>query len=61
MGYNYGIETKAQLSQYKHPEEPRPNNERKVRSKVKFLLTIFLDFSDIVHHKFLPQGSSAEY
>ena len=36
--YGYDPETKAQSSQWKHPESPRPNKARQVRSKIKVLL-----------------------
>ncbi|UYV63933.1 hypothetical protein LAZ67_2006053 [Cordylochernes scorpioides] len=48
--YGYDVETKAQLSQWKLPHEPRPKKARQVRSNVKVLLTV------LVHHEFLPQG-----
>ena len=54
--YGYGIETKAQSSQWKRPEEPRPRKARQVRSNVKVLLTVFYDCNSVVHHEFLPQG-----
>ena len=53
--YGYDIETKAQSSQWKRPEEPRPKKARQVRSNVKVLLTIFFDCNGVVHHEFLPQ------
>ena len=54
--YGYDIETKPQLSQWKHPEEPRPKKSHQVRLNVKVLLTVFFDCNDMVHHEFLPQG-----
>ena len=54
--YRCDIETKAQSSQWKIPEEPRPQKIRQVRSNVKVLLTVFLDCNGVVHHEFLPQG-----
>ena len=54
--YGYDIATKAQSSQWKRPEEPRPKKARQVRSNVKILLTAFFDYIGVVHHKFLPQG-----
>ena len=54
--YGYGIETKAQSSQWKRPEEPRPRKARQVRSNVKVLLTVFFDCKGVVHYVFLPQG-----
>ena len=51
-----GIETKAQSSQWKRPEEPRPKKPRQVQSNVKVLLTVFFDCNGVVYHEFLPQG-----
>ena len=39
----YDIETNAELSQWKRPEEPRPQKARQVRSNVKVLLTVVFD------------------
>ena len=54
--YGYDIETKAQSSQWKRAEEPRPRKTRQVRSNVNVLLTVFFDCNGVVHHEFLPQG-----
>ena len=51
-----GEETKAQSSQWKHTESPRPKKARQVRSNVKVLLTVFFDYHGVVHQEFLPQG-----
>lgn len=51
--YGYDVETKAQSSQWKFSEEPRP---KKARLNVKVLLTVFFDYNGIVHHEFLPSG-----
>ena len=53
----YDIETKAQSSQWKYPEEPRPKKAREVLTNVKVvLLLVFPHCHGVVHHKFLPQG-----
>ena len=52
----YDIETKAQSSQWKHLEEPRPKKVRQVRSNVKVSATVFFDCNGVVQHEFLPQG-----
>ena len=54
--YGYGIETKAQLSQWKRPEEPSPKKARQVWWNVKHLLTVSFHCKGVVHHEFLPQG-----
>ena len=52
----YDIETKAQSSQWKRPEEPRPKKARQVWLNVKVLLTVFFDCNGVVYNEFLPQG-----
>ena len=54
--YGYDIETKAQSSQWKRPEEPRLKKARQVRSNEKVLLSVFLDCNYVEHHEFLSQG-----
>ena len=54
--YGYDIETKAQLSQLKCPEESNPKKTRQGRSNVKVLLTVSFDCNSMVHREFLPQG-----
>ena len=54
--HGYDVETKAQSSQWKTPEEPTPKKARQVRSAVKVLLTVFFDYRSVVHQEFLPQG-----
>ena len=46
--YGYDIETKAQSSQWKRPEEPRPKKARQVRSNVRVLLSVFFDCNSVV-------------
>jgi hypothetical protein len=52
--YGYDPETKVQ---WKHSSSPRPKKAR-VRSKVKVLLTVFLDYRRIVHHSYAPEGKT---
>ena len=54
--YGYDVETKAQSSQWKHTESPRPIKARQVQSNVKVLITVFFDYHGVVHQEFLPQG-----
>ena len=54
--YGYDVETKAQSSQWKHTESPRPKKARQVRSNVKVFLTVFFGYHGVVHQEFLPQG-----
>ena len=53
--YGYDVESKAQFSQWKYTESPRPKKACQVRSNVKVLLTVFFDYHDVVHQEFLPQ------
>ena len=48
------IEFKAQSSQWK-----RPKKARQAWSNMKVLLTVFINFNDVVHHNFLPQDHTA--
>ena len=54
--YGYDIEIKAQSSQWKHSEEPRPKKAHQVRSNVKVLLIVLFECNGVVHQDFLPQG-----
>ena len=54
--YGYDIATKAQSSQWKRPEEPRPKKARQFWSNMKVLLTVFIDCNGVMHHELLPQG-----
>ena len=51
--YGYDVEAKAQSSQWKYTESPRPKKARQVQSNVKVLLTVFFDYHGIrsSHHK----------
>ena len=52
--YGYDPETKQQSSQWKRPDEPRPNKARQSRSHVKSMLIIFFDCEGVVHYEFAP-------
>ena len=54
--YDYDIQTKAQLYQWKRPEEPRPKKALQVRSNVMALLTVFFYCNGMVPNEHLPQG-----
>ncbi|XP_064469819.1 protein GVQW3-like [Ornithodoros turicata] len=56
--YGYDVETKVQSSQWVGETSPRPKKARQVRSNVKVMLTVFFDAKGIVHHEYLPQGST---
>ena len=43
------IETLAQSLQRNSPEEPRPQQARKVWTNVKVLLTVFFDCNGVMH------------
>ena len=46
--FGYDIDTKAQSLQGNSPEEPRPQQARKVRTNVKVLLTVFFDCNGVM-------------
>ena len=56
--YGYDMETKVQSSQWTSKTSPRPKKARQVRPKIKVLLTVFFDASGVVHHEYLPEGST---
>ena len=56
--YGYDVETKVQSSLWTSKTSPRPKKACQVRSKIKVLLTVFFYASGVVHHKYLPEGST---
>lgn len=56
--YGYDIETKVQSSQWVGQRSPRPKKARQVRSKVKVMLLVFFDAEGLVHHEYLPEGTT---
>ena len=56
--YGHDVETKVQSSQWTSKTSPRPKKARQVRSKIKVLHTVFFDASGVVHHEYLPEGST---
>ena len=52
--YAYDVKTKAQSSQWKHTESPRPKKARQVRLNIKVFLTVFFNYHGVVHPEFLP-------
>jgi len=57
--YDYDIELESQNSVWKNKESPRPKKSRKSKSKIKVMLLVFYDCHGIVHHKFAPEGQTA--
>ena len=49
--YGYDIETIAQTSQWKRPEEPRPIRVHQVQSNVKVLLTVSFNCNGVAPRK----------
>jgi hypothetical protein len=47
-------ETTHQSSEYRAKGEARPKRPRQSRSKIKIMLTVFLDYLGVVHYEFLP-------
>ena len=56
--YGYDVETKVQSSQWMSKTSPRPQKARQVQSKIKVLLSVFFYASGVVHHEYLPEGST---
>ena len=51
--YEYDTHSRHQAS-----DEPRPKNPRLFQLKKKVMLTVFMDYSGVVHHEFLPEGQT---
>lgn len=58
VNYGYDPKSKQQLSQWKSPGLPRPENVRQVKSNFKMMLIRFFDIKRIVHSKFTPQNQT---
>ena len=56
--YEYDTQSRHQASEWKASNEPRPKKPRRFQSKKKAMLTVFMDYNDIVHHEFLPEGQT---
>jgi hypothetical protein len=56
--YGCDVETKMQPSQWVGKNSRRPKKARRVRSKVKVMLTVSFDIDGVGHHKFLRQGKT---
>ena len=56
--YAYDVETADQSSKYRAKGEARPKREQQSKSKIKVLLTVFVDYRGVVHHEFLPTGQT---
>lgn len=54
--YQFDMLTKQQSSEWRYPNEPRPKRIRQTQSKIKTLLTVFMDYRGVVHHEFLAEG-----
>jgi hypothetical protein len=56
--YGYDPETKAQSSQWKTLNLPRPKKARQSKASVKFMLIVFFDLEGIVRSEFVPSGTT---
>ena len=56
--YAYDPETTDQSSEYRLKGEATPRRPRHSRSKTKVMLTVFIDYSGVVHYEFLPTGQT---
>ena len=56
--YEYDTHSRHQASEWRSPNESRPKKPHRSQSKKKVMLTVFMDYIGIVHHKFLPEGQT---
>ncbi|XP_011880667.1 PREDICTED: putative uncharacterized protein FLJ37770 [Vollenhovia emeryi] len=56
--FEYDPETKRQSSEWHTPAEPRPKKARMSKSRIKTMLIVFFYVRGIVHHEFVPPGTT---
>ena len=56
--FEYDPETKRQSSEWHTSLSPRPKKARMSRSKIKTMLIVFFDIKGLVHHEFVPPGTT---
>jgi len=56
--YEYDTQSKHQANEWKASNEPRPKKPRRSQSKKKAMLTIFMNYNDIIQHEFLPEDQT---
>ena len=56
--FDYDPETKRQSEEWHTKSSPRPKKARMSRSRVKTMITLFLDSRGIVHKEFIPPGQT---
>ncbi|XP_011263146.2 uncharacterized protein LOC105255530 [Camponotus floridanus] len=56
--YAYDPKTTDQSSEYRAKGEAKPKRSRQSRSKIKIMLTAFIDYRGVVHSEFLPPGQT---
>jgi len=56
--YGYDPETKRQSTEWRGQGEPRHKKSRIFKSKNKVMLVTFLDNKGIVHHEYIPEGTT---
>ena len=56
--YKFDMQTSQQASEWRLLTEPKPKKPRQSRSKIKVMLTVFLDYRGVVHSEFLPEGQT---
>ena len=50
--------TKQQSSKCRASNEHKTKKTRKFQSKIKILLSVFIDYQVLVHHEFIPRGQT---
>ena len=56
--YSYDLKKKAHVSKWELPGSPRPKKAQQSPSKIKTMLTVFLDWEHVVHHEYTPLGQT---
>lgn len=56
--FEYDPTTKRQSCEWHTPDSPRPKKARMSKSKVKTMLIAFFDIRGLVHHEFVPAGTT---
>ncbi|KAL7726506.1 hypothetical protein ACLKA6_001128 [Drosophila palustris] len=56
--FEYDMQTSQQSSEWRAKNEPKPKKPRKIKSKIKVMLTVFFDIRGVVHSQFLPEGQT---
>lgn len=56
--YQYDPETKRQSTEWRSPSSPKQKKFRFQKSKIKVMLIAFFDSEGLIHHEFVPPGTT---